>query len=219
MNFVIPDLLSTKELSDITTALDSAEFVDGKETAGWSAQAVKHNQQLKPDTQADKTVIELLKQALQRSTLFQMATRPKAVHSVMVSKYEPGMSYGTHTDNAFLGGFRSDLSFTVFLRSPAHYEGGELVVEGINAAQSYKLDAGAMLVYPSSSLHRVNPVKTGYRLVAVGWVQSFIRRVEHRETLFDLDTVRRSIFEKEGKSREFDLMSKSVANLFRSWSD
>lgn len=219
MNFVIPDILSSKDLAVISSALSAAEFVDGRETAGRAAREVKHNQQLKPGTQSETTVIELLKQSLQRSALFQMATRPKAVHSVMVSKYEPGMSYGTHTDNAFLGSFRSDISFTIFLKPPSEYEGGELTIEDINAERSYKLNAGSMLVYPSSTLHRVNPVKVGCRLVAVGWVQSFIRRADQRETLFDLDTVRRSIFEKEGKSHEFDLISKSVANLFRAWSD
>lgn len=129
------------------------------------------------------------------------------------------MSYGTHTDNAMMGNQRADVSFTVFLNQPTDYDGGELVIEGPDDEQDYKLSAGTALVYPSSTLHRVNPVTAGQRLVTVGWVQSLIRDPAQRELLFDIDTVRRSLFAQYGKTIEFDLLSKSVSNLLRRWAE
>ncbi|MEM6436188.1 MAG: Fe2+-dependent dioxygenase, partial [Cyanobacteria bacterium P01_D01_bin.115] len=132
-------------------------------------------------------------------------------------RYDTGMEYGRHVDNALMGNQRSDVSFTVFLSEPQDYDGGELVVEGAADEQCYKLAAGTAIIYPSSTLHRVEPVTQGTRLVAVGWVQSWIRDAAKRELLFDLDTVRRSLYTQSGKSNEFDLLSKSLANLMRQW--
>ena len=115
--------------------------------------------------------------------------------------------------------YRSDISLTVFLNDAASYEGGELVIEQVEGERMFKLEAGSAIVYPSSTtLHRVEPVTKGVRLIAVAWVQSLVRDPHQREILFDLDTVRRSIFQKEGKTIEFDLISKSHANLLRQWS-
>ena len=215
MIFQIPDVLSADELSQVQTTLATAEFIDGKLTAGWYAKQVKHNQQIK-GTEA-KEVRELMRQALTRHPLFQAAVRPKQVHSLLLSRYDTGMEYGRHVDNALMGNQRSDVSFTVFLSEPQDYNGGELVVEGAADEQSYKLAAGTAIIYPSSTLHRVEPVTQGTRLVAVGWVQSWIRDAAKRELLFDLDTVRRSLYTQSGKSNEFDLLSKSLANLMRQW--
>ncbi|MGD1927594.1 MAG: Fe2+-dependent dioxygenase [Leptolyngbyaceae cyanobacterium] len=215
MIFQIPDVLSADELSQVQTTLATAEFIDGKLTAGWYAKQVKHNQQIK-GTEA-KEVRELMRQALTRHPLFQAAVRPKQVHSLLLSRYDTGMEYGRHVDNALMGNQRSDVSFTVFLSEPQDYDGGELVVEGAADEQCYKLAAGTAIIYPSSTLHRVEPVTQGTRLVAVGWVQSWIRDAAKRELLFDLDTVRRSLYTQSGKSNEFDLLSKSLANLMRQW--
>ncbi|MEL6398398.1 MAG: Fe2+-dependent dioxygenase [Cyanobacteria bacterium J06626_4] len=215
MIFQIPDVLSADELSQVQTTLATAEFIDGKLTAGWYAKQVKHNQQIK-GTEA-KDVRELIRQTLTRHPLFQAAVRPKQVHSLLLSRYGVGMEYGRHVDNALMGNQRSDVSFTVFLSEPQDYNGGELVVEGAADEQSYKLAAGTAIIYPSSTLHRVEPVTQGTRLVAVGWVQSWIRDAAKRELLFDLDTVRRSLYTQSGKTNEFDLLSKSLANLMRQW--
>jgi PKHD-type hydroxylase len=99
------------------------------------------------------------------------------------------------------------------------YEGGELVIESSDGDRTYKLEAGSAIVYPSSTLHQVEPVTEGVRLAAVGWIQSLVRDPNEREILFDLDTTRRSIFAKEGKTIEFDLISKSYANLLRKWAE
>ncbi|MEL6136189.1 MAG: Fe2+-dependent dioxygenase [Cyanobacteria bacterium J06628_6] len=215
MRFKIPDLLSPEEQYKILSVLEMAEFVDGKLTAGWYAKQVKHNEQLKS---ADaKALKEQIKTALQKHSLFQSAVRPKLIHTLLLSRYEAGMSYGTHADNALMGQHRADVSFTLFLNQPEAYEGGELVIEGADDEQVYKLPAGTGLFYPSSTLHRVNEVTKGVRFVAVGWVESMVRDPAQREILFDLDTARRSLFAQQGKTAEFDLISKSISNLLRRW--
>ncbi|WP_030007405.1 Fe2+-dependent dioxygenase [Picosynechococcus sp. NKBG042902] len=219
MFFKIPQVLTTEALEKITTTLTEAEFVDGKLTAGWYAKLVKENQQLTKATPTAQALEEQVRQALQNNALFQTAIRPKTVHTLLFSRYSPGMAYGRHTDNALMNGMRSDVSFTLFLNEPSDYEGGELVIEGADSEQSYKLPAGTAIAYPSTSLHRVNVVTKGTRLVAVGWVQSWIRDAQKREIVFDLDVSRRSLFAQSGKTTEFDLLSKSVANLLRLWSE
>jgi len=217
MIFQILNVLSPEELSHLRTALDTAEFIDGKLTAGWHAKQVKHNRQVKGATA--KELRGQVQAALERHPLFQVAVRPRYVHSLLLSRYDPGMEYGRHTDNALMGQYRSDVSFTVFLSDPDDYEGGELVMEGADDERAYKLPAGAAIAYPSSTLHRVTPVTSGVRLAAVGWVQSWIRDPAEREVLFDLETVRRSLYAQSGKTDEFDLLSKSVANLLRRWAE
>jgi len=115
--------------------------------------------------------------------------------------------------------FESDISFTIFLNSPQDYDGGELIIQETEAVRAIKLDAGSVILYPSSTLHRVSLVKTGIRLVAVGWVQSLFRDPAKREIIYELDCVRRSIFNANGKKHEFDLISKSMTNLMRQWAD
>ena len=130
------------------------------------------------------------------------------------------MSYGRHTDNAMMGGqWRSDVSFTIFLTPPEAYEGGHLVVEGASFEQKYRLKSGHAIAYPSSTLHRVDPITEGSRWAIVGWVQSWIRDPAQREMLYDLDTARRAIFDNQGKTNEFDLISKTMTNLLRTWMD
>lgn len=222
MIFSIDNVLTLEELKFIVDSLEQADFVDGKTTAGWYAKLVKNNMQLQRETTYASDLRELVKTALKRNALFQSAVQPKIIHSMLFSRYEKGMSYGRHVDNAFMGNgefLRSDVSFTLFLSSPSTYEGGELVIENSDGDRTYKLEANSMIVYPSSTLHQVEPVTEGVRLAAVGWVQSLVRDSNEREILFDLDTARRSIFAKEGKTIEFDLISKSYANLLRKWAE
>ncbi|MBE7381523.1 MAG: Fe2+-dependent dioxygenase [Leptolyngbya sp. SIO1E4] len=215
MIFQMSNVLSEDELAKLQAFLATAEFIDGKLTAGWYAKQVKKNRQLQGSEAKDSRA--QIKAALERHPLFQAAVRPKQIHSILLSRYDLGMEYGRHTDNALMGQYRSDVSFTVFLSNPEDYDGGELIIEGADDERSYKLAAGAAIVYPSSSLHRVTPVKRGSRLAAVGWVQSWVRDAAKREVLFDLDTVRRSLYAQSGKTDEFDLLCKSLANLTRQW--
>lgn len=222
MIFTIENLLTPEQLSIISERLQTDDFIDGKTTAGWHARIVKENTQLSSKATYAKEIKDSIKVALEQNPLFKVAAQPKVVHSMLISRYEIGMSYGQHVDNALMGTgsscYRSDISLTVFLNAPSTYEGGELVIEHIEGERSFKLEAGSAIVYPSSTLHRVEPVTKGVRLVAVAWVQSLIRDPNQREILFDLDTVRRSIFQQQGKTIEFDLISKSHANLLRQWS-
>lgn len=222
MIICMANILTSEELGLIIDRLKNAEFVDGKLTAGWHAQQVKNNAQLKNDAAPTQELRNLVNQALKRNSLFQIAARPKAIRPIMFSRYQGGMYYGTHIDNAIMGDeelMRSDLSLTLFLSDPATYTGGELVIESTQGEQAFKLDAGSMVVYPTTTLHRVEPVTEGERLAAVTWVQSLVRDAHNREILFDLDTVRDTLFQKSGKTGEFDLLSKSIANLLRKWAD
>jgi PKHD-type hydroxylase len=222
MIFTIKDILTKTELEIVVNSLKNASFVEGKITAGWHAKLVKNNQQISKQTPNYQNLQKIIKQALLRNPLFQSAAQPKVLHSLLFSRYEQGMYYGSHVDNSLMGKnnfWRSDLSFTIFLSSPSSYGGGELVIEESDGDRYFKLELNSALIYPSCSLHRVEKVTQGTRLVAVGWVQSLIRDHYERAILFDLDTVRRSIFAQQGKTIEFDLITKSYVNLLRKWSD
>ena len=224
MLMCIADVLTADELAAIVGQLGKATFVDGKLTAGWHARLVKHNTQVQEDGSGILPELQsIVHNAINRNPLFQMAARPKVIRSPLFSRYESGMSYGTHVDNALMANgncwMRSDLSLTLFLSDPDTYMGGELVIESTHGEQVFKLPAGSMIVYPSSTLHRVETVTSGIRLAAVTWVQSLVREAGDREILFDLDTARQLLFEKSGKTPEFDLISKSHANLLRKWSE
>ncbi|NJL42742.1 MAG: Fe2+-dependent dioxygenase [Pseudanabaena sp. SU_2_4] len=222
----IANVLATDELDAIRSKLDQENFqenfIDGKATAGWHARLVKYNTQLRSDAPALPELRNMVQQALKRNALFQMAALPKTISPILFSRYEVGMEYGSHVDNAFMGEenrMRSDLSLTLFLSQPETYVGGELIIESTQGEQAFKLDAGAMVLYPSSTLHRVEPVTQGVRLAAVTWIQSLVRERSDREILFDLETARQAIFAKYGKTTEFDLLSKSYANLLRKWGE
>jgi PKHD-type hydroxylase len=221
MILCIGQVLDEGRLVELRQRLAARAFVDGTATAGWHAKLVKHNRQAEagPETQALQAEVG---QALARHELFQLACRPRRLRPVLFSRYEPGMEYGSHVDDAVMGStdpIRSDVSFTLFLNPPDAYDGGELVIESTAGEQAFKLPAGGLVLYPSSTLHRVAPVTRGERLAAVSWVQSQVRDPGCREILFDLDTARRTLFQREGKSREFDLLSKSLANLLRLWAE
>lgn len=222
MILCIDNVLTAEDLEQIHLHLQDAEFVDGRLTAGIYAKTVKENYQLKGDSGKAIEVKAIVNRALKQNALFQMAVRPKSIRPPLFSRYEKGMFYGTHTDNALMGDdilTRSDVSLTLFLSDPNTYSGGELVIDTSLGEQSFKLAAGSMIVYPSTFLHRVAEVTEGVRLAAVTWVQSIVRDAHEREMLFELDTVRRAIFEKHGKTLEFDLLCKLHANLLRKWAE
>lgn len=204
---------------ELVQIMQASSYVDGKTSAGWHARLVKENLQLSASDHQLQAVSAKVERALRQNEVFLVAARPKGFSPVLFSKYLEGMQYGTHVDDAYMGSLRSDLSYTVFLSNPHDYEGGELVIDLPQGEQSYKLEAGDMILYPSTTLHRVAPVRRGARLAAVGWVQSKVRRSEHRELLFDLESARLALFRREGKSAEFDLLSKSVSNLLRMWGE
>lgn len=214
-------VLTLEELGLITSKLNTAEFLDGKVTAGQHARLVKNNTQLATQSLISHELNQIVSLALQRNSVFRSAVIPKKIRYALFCRYEAGMSYGTHIDNALMTDgqslMRSDVSLTLFLSSPQDYEGGELTIESASGTQTFKLAAGSMVIYPASTLHRVAPVTKGIRLVAVTWIQSLVRDPNNREMLLDLDTARQALFEKYGENREFDLISKTHANLLRKW--
>jgi PKHD-type hydroxylase len=217
MHIVIGNVLSASELKTVREALKRARFVDGRETAGFAARMVKKNRQADASDRSLETVRKLVAEQISCNEVFRLAVRPKTLSPLMFSRYAKGMRYGTHIDDPVMGGIRTDVSFTLFLSDPKTYSGGELVIESAAGEEPVKLPAGAMVAYPTTTLHRVAKVTRGDRLVCVGWVRSFIRDPARRELLFDLDTARRRLFARGGKSPEYDLISKSHANLMRMW--
>ncbi len=219
MQMLIGGILSPDDLTEVRQAFEKAQFVDGRETAGWAAKTVKNNLQAKAGDPALDGVRTLVAERLRTNSLFQLATRPKHLTPILFAQYRDTMTYGTHVDDALMQGIRTDVSFTLFIDEPETYEGGELVIETSAGENPVKGPAGSLYLYPSNTLHRVDAVTSGTRRVAVGWAQSQVRNYEQREILFDLDTARRALFASQGKTAEFDLMSKSVANLLRMWMD
>lgn len=216
MQITIGHVLTADEVGLVREALARATFEDGRETAGFAARLVKNNRQATSDRNIE-TVRKLVEERIRENELFAMAVRPKALASVMFSAYESGMRYGSHVDDALMQGMRTDVSFTLFLSDPESYDGGELVIESASGEDAVKLAAGSLVAYPSTALHHVAEVTRGTRLAAVGWARSFVRDGAQREMLFDLDTARRQMFARDGKTAEYDLVSKSLANLLRMW--
>lgn len=219
MNLCLSGILDATALTALRRALAPLAFSDGAATAGWHAQTVKHNLQAR-----DEALAAGVLQALQAHPLFQAAALPARIRPPLFSRYVAGMGYGNHVDDALMGGthpLRSDLAITVFLSDPADYDGGELVLDTHSGQQTYKLDAGHALLYPATTVHRVEPVRRGERLAAVLWVQSHVRDAGHRELLFDLDTARRQVWAQAGNvpTPTFELLAKTYANLLRTWAE
>ena len=137
----------------------------------------------------------------------------------MFTKTMQGMKYGRHIDNAFMATGRADLSFTIFINEKDKYSGGELLIEGLNSEDKFKLDPGGSIIYPSTYLHSVQEVFNGERIVFIGWIESYVKSIEEREYLFDLDAGARTLLAKHGRSDELDLIFKSYSNLLRTLGD
>ena len=219
----IPNILDRKALKDIRAIIERADFVDGRTTAKGRAQRVKQNEQIqKRAADGTRGLDGIILEALRENAEFQQVAVPRSLRNPLISRYKPGMQYGLHVDNALMGGARkerSDLSVTVFLNDPSEYRGGELTISNHWGAQEIKLPAGEAVVYPSSTLHRVNPVTEGERIAAVTWVQSYVRSAEHREVLYDLKRIVDKLTKSAPEDPETDLAHKTYSNLLRMWSD
>ena len=218
MILAIADVINAADVEAIRGVVDRAEFADGRASAGWAARLVKDNLQAVGTSEIEE-MRAFVGERLRAHPVFALVTRPKAIIGPQFSRYEPGHSYGAHVDDALIGGMRTDVSFTLFLAGPESYDGGELVIETPSGEEAFKLTAGSVVTYPSTTLHRVAPVTRRARLAAAGWVRSFIRDASRRELLFDLETARRRLFDREGKTAEGDLLAKCAANLTRAWCD
>ena len=217
MNYLTCPLLLDEEIKILKTNLSSEEsdWEDGKKTAGNLASKVKNNLQLNRNSDISKKNAGFIVKKLLTNTLIKSFALPKKIHGIMFTKSSKGMKYGRHVDNAYMSSGRADLSFSIFLNKKNSYEGGELVVENINTENKFKLNQGEIIIYPSTYLHSVEEIINGERLVCVGWIESYVKSIEEREYLFDIDAGARGILAKYGRSDELDLIFKSYSNLLR----
>ncbi len=221
MNYLTRQLLNAEEINFIGKELekDNQGWEDGKKTAGSHASIVKNNLQLKRTSDISKKLSSLVKQKILKDDLIKSFTLAKHVHGIIFTKSSKGMSYGRHIDNAFMSSGRADLSFTIFLAEKSQYEGGELLIENLTSEKKFKLNRGEIIIYPSTYLHSVEEVLNGERIVCVGWIESYIKSIEEREYLFDLDAGARGLLAKHGRSDELDIIFKSYSNLLRVMGD
>lgn len=224
MLITIPDILNAGELDEVRDLLAKTAWADGRKTAGPEAAKVKRNEQADLSSRTGAALHTKLNDAIRKNAVFQAAAQPARLSRLLVSRSGVGQGYGTHVDNALMGTganrLRTDLSFTLFLSEPDEYEGGELTIDWAGMVHSMKLGAGSLLLYPSTSLHRVEPVSSGQRTVCVGWVQSQVRTSEQRDILFDLANLKVSMRSSLPEAAPEHLaLSKVIANLRRLWSE
>jgi PKHD-type hydroxylase len=225
MLITIPGVLNADEVAQARAALDAAEWIDGKVTAGYQAQGVKENLQLPEGHPVAVRLGEMILAALARSPLFLSAALPLRVFPPMFNRYTGGGHFGTHVDTAIRGmastgqRIRTDISATLFLAAPHEYDGGELLVEDTYGIHSIKLPPGHMVLYPATSLHRVTPVTRGARLASFFWIQSTIRSDGDRTLLYDLDTaIQKLAGESPGNPIGVQLTG-VYHNLLRRWAE
>jgi PKHD-type hydroxylase len=221
----VPNVLSAAEVERCRQVFSRAGWVDGRATAGHQSAQAKKNLQLPEGGKEARELGDLVLAALERSPLFITAALPQRVYPPLFNRYEAGMTFGSHVDNAIraLPGtphrLRTDLSATLYLSEPESYDGGELVVEDTYGSHAVKLPAGDLVLYPASSLHHVTPVTRGVRLASFFWVQSMVRDAGERALLFDLDTAVRQLNQEAAGSPALVMLTGVYHNLLRRWSD
>jgi PKHD-type hydroxylase len=221
----IPDVLSAEQVARARSLLDQADWVDGRVTAGHQSARAKHNEQLPEAHPVAEEIGDVILTALQRHPLFITAALPLRVFPPLFNRYEGGQSFASHVDNAIrqIAGtghrIRTDLSATLFLSSPDDYAGGELLVEDTYGLHSVKLPAGHLVLYPSTSLHRVQPVTRGARIASFFWIQSMIRDDGQRTLLFDLDMAIQRLNQDVPNHPSAVQFTSVYHNLLRHWAE
>lgn len=226
MLICVPGVLSKEEVADFRRLMDTAEWEDGKSTAGSQSAMVKRNEQLPPDGELARHLGERVLKALARNPLFVSAAIPLRIFPPLFNRYGGGHHFGIHVDNAVRGDnltglrIRTDLSVTLFLAEPDEYDGGELVVEDHYGSHQVKLPAGDLVLYPATSLHMVTPVTRGMRVASFFWLQSMIRDSQARTMIFDLDTAIQGISQRIGRDDpETVRLTGIYHNLIRHWAE
>lgn len=225
MLLALPEVLSAQQLSRCRERLAVADWVDGRVSAGYQGATVKHNQQLAENSPIARELGDLVLMALERNPSFISATLPARVYPPMFNRYREGSYFGNHIDNAvrLLGDsalkIRTDISATLFLAGPDEYDGGELLIEDTYGAHAIKLPAGHLVIYPASSLHRVNPITRGTRLASFFWIQSMVRDDAQRTLLFDVDRAIQRLNQTEADEEARVSLTGSYHNLLRMWAE
>jgi PKHD-type hydroxylase len=225
----VPEVLSAEVLTQVRDALhaslSTSEWTQGAASAGQQAKQNKRNRQLTAGTPAGGRLGGSITAALEHHPLFVSAALPRQVLPPLFNCYDGGGHYGNHVDNAIQRGgdsltkVRTDVSVTVFVSRPDEYDGGELIVEDTFGVHEVKLPAGDAVLYPSTSLHRVEPVTRGRRLAAVTWVQSMVRDDWQRAMLFNLDMTILRLRQRLGEAEEVVALTSHYHNLLRQWAD
>lgn len=219
----IPAVLAPGQLDTVRKLVAGANFVDGKLSAGAAAQRVKHNQELDKRAQQMDMLNNIVMSSLVQHPVYRGGALPLHVAAPFYARYTPGMAYGDHLDDPIMGTdgvlYRSDIAITIFLNEPEQYDGGELVIRTAFGNNEVKLPAGDAVMYPSSSLHHVNQVTRGERLVAVTWVQSLVRDPARRELLYELHQAREKLLKISPEAEETAQVNTAYMNLIRMWGD
>jgi len=221
MIHVLPQVLSPTQVAEIVALTEHVQFADGRITNPGST--VKHNLQASQEDAANARIAQLVGEAIARHPDIRSLARPKQMARATVVRYEPGMTYGWHVDEALFPStppMRTDLSCTIFLNAPQSYEGGELMMELGGQSLSYKLEPGSALLYPSTTIHRVAPVSSGVRLAAITWLQSWVADAQQRELLVHLDEARALAAGGASDPARMQVLLEYVQkNLLRMWAD
>lgn len=218
-------LMTKDQVALIRKRLDGAQWVDGRVTAGEQSARVKRNLQLPQDSRDAREIGEMILDALSLSPLFISAALPLKVFPPLFNRYEGGGNFGNHVDNAIrhIPGtphrIRTDLSATLFFSEPDEYDGGELIIEDSFGSHAVKLPAGEMVLYPSSSLHRVTPVTRGARVASFFWLQSMVREDDRRRILFELDQSIQKLGTDVPDHPSVVELTHVYHNLLRTWAD
>jgi PKHD-type hydroxylase len=226
MLICIEKVLSAAEAEDAVRQLEAADWEAGAKSAGSAARLKKHNQQLAESLPLAVSLGNEILRRLGNHPQFVSAALPAKIYPPRFNRYDVGQFYGTHVDNALMRipgtniSLRGDLSATLFLSAPASYDGGELQIEDVSGAQSVKLDAGDLVLYPSNSLHRVTPVTRGTRYASFMWIESFVRENSARASLYDLDQAIQNLTLALGAEDANVLKLTNVYhNLLRQWAE
>ena len=221
----VPDVLTADQVASCRKTLETAEWIDGRITAGHQSARAKNNLQIREDVEEAKKLGDVVLAALENNPLFMSAALPLKVFPPLFNRYQDGQSFGNHVDNAIrqVTGtphrVRTDLSATLFFSNPDEYDGGELVIEDTYGVHSVKLPAGSLILYPASSVHHVRPVTRGVRIGSFFWIQSMVRDDGERTILFDLDVAIQRLMDDVPDHRSVVELTSLYHNLLRRWAD
>jgi PKHD-type hydroxylase len=217
----IPGVLTKEQVETVLRELGQSAYEDGKVSAGLLARDIKKNLQATRDAEVVRKCGPMILEALKRNGTFYTVALPNRIQGPMFNRYDIGMTYGLHVDNAIMGdagNIRTDVSATLFLSPPETYDGGELIIQEHSSEKRIKLPAGSMVVYSSTNAHRVEPVRRGTRLAAIFWIQSMVRDEPKREILFDLSELLEAVRQKLAPA-EIMALTAVYHNLLRIWAE
>ncbi len=217
----ITNLLNEPQISKLKEILAGATFVDGKLNVGKVAKKVKENEEIQQEPEIMQRLQRIIMSSIAHNSEFRNAALPNKLADFIFARYQPGMRYGDHVDDPIMGGgkLRTDVSMTIFLNEPEEYVGGELTITTSFGEQKVKLKAGDAVLYPSSSTHRVAEVTKGERLVALTWIQSFVKDSTKRDLLYEMNLVREYLLGNNSEDEYSKIIDRSYVNLLRMWAD